>query len=215
MKRQVTQLSVLDAGFRKFFGRDADVRVHQFGLRAFGLRRLRLRGGLLVLGLVLGGGTLRAEPAGRIPELNGISFSEQAVRLPQDLQGKVGVLVVGFSQGSRDAVTAWGKRLAVDYASSPTVAFYELPVLEGVPRFLRGMVTGKIKSSVSERGKPHFVPILENGAAWRALAQYKGGDAAYVMVVDGTGVVRWQSHDAFSEAVYGAMQREVEGLRGR
>jgi len=174
--------------------------------------------GLLVLSVAFSSGESRAGAVGadtsaQIPEVRGTSFTDQPVNLPKDLHGKVGVLVVGFTQSSRDAVTAWGKRLAVDYYDTPAVAYYELPVLAGVPRFMRGLVMGKIKSSVSDRGKPHFVPILENEAAWRALTQYKNGDDAYIVVVDGQGMVRWQAHDAFTEGSYAVMKAKVEGLR--
>lgn len=150
---------------------------------------------------------------GKIPEVRGTSFANQPVNLPQDLKGKAGILVVGFTQGSRDALTAWGKRLAADYYDSPAVAYYELPVLAGVPRLMRGFVTGRIRSSVPERGRVHFVPILENEAAWKALTQYKSGDDAYVLVVDGSGIVKWQTHATFSEGIYATMKGQVEGLR--
>ncbi len=162
--------------------------------------------------LVFAGGPAGASDAGsgeRIPAVKGTTFAGQAVELPKDLQGKAGVLVVGFSQGSRAAVTEWGKRLAVDYYGSPTVAYYEMPVLAGVPRLLRGWVTGKIKDSVSERGKVHFLPVLENEEAWRTAVHYKGSDDAYVLVVDGQGRVRWQTQGGFSEGLYEVVKEQV------
>jgi hypothetical protein len=161
----------------------------------------------------LGVGSAPLLGQGKIPELHGTSFTNQPVNLPQDLQGKIGILVVGFSQGSREAVTAWGKRLATDYSDSPSVKFYELPVLAGVPKFMRGLVAGKIKNSVSDRGRPHFVPVTENEAGWRALTHYERGDDACVLVVDGQGLVVWQNQGNFSESAYGAMKEQVEKLR--
>jgi hypothetical protein len=168
-----------------------------------------------VLGLVavIGIGCAPALGQAKVPELHGTSFTNQPVNLPQDLQGKIGLLVIGFSQGSREAVTAWGKRLATDYSDSPAVKFYEMAVLASVPKFMRGFVAGKIKNSVSDRGKPHFVPITENEAAWRVLTHYERGDDAYVLVVDGQGTVLWQTHGDFSESSYGAMKEQVEKFR--
>jgi hypothetical protein len=65
--------------------------------------------------------------AERIPEVHGTSLSNAAVNLPEALKGKVGVLVLGFSRDSREADSAWGKRLAADYRESPTVVYYEMP----------------------------------------------------------------------------------------
>jgi ATP10 protein len=148
-----------------------------------------------------------------VPALQATSFAEQTVKLPEVLQGKVGVLVLGFTHASQDAVTGWGKRLGVDYHDSPDVQYFEMPVLAAVPKMVRGMVIGKIKGSVPEPAKAHFVPILENEAGWRAVASYKSGDDAYVLLVDGQGVVQWQTHDAVSDAAYGRLKEQIERLR--
>ena len=169
---------------------------------------------VIVIGCWLGAskGAGGAEAAVSIPEVRGTSFTGQAVNLPTDLKGRVGILVVGFSQGSRDAVKDWGVRLSADYEGSAAVVFYEMPVLAGVPRLLRGYVTGKIKDSVSERGRPHFVPILQNEAGWRTVTGYSIGDDAYVLVVDGAGVVRWQTHERVTDQIYFKLKKAVEGL---
>lgn len=145
----------------------------------------------------------------RIPAFRGTTFTNQPVSLPEDLQGKIGVLVIGYSQGSREAVAGWGKRLATDYRGSSSVLYYEMPVLASVPRLLRGYVTNKIKSEVSEPARPRFVPITENEAAWRALTHYERGDNAYVIVVDGEGTVLWQTHAEVTDAVYAKLKEQL------
>jgi hypothetical protein len=149
----------------------------------------------------------------QIPPLHGTTFADVRVDLPEALHGKVGVFVVGFSQGSRDAVTQWGKKLAADFYDSPTVAYYEMPVLASVPKLLRGFVAGRIKSSVSDRGRPHFLPINENESAWRGLVHYADPDAPYIVVVDERGTVRWQTQGAATEATYNALKQQIEALR--
>jgi hypothetical protein len=175
----------------------------------------RIKALVVVLVLLQGmaaGGQGKTDEA-HIPTLRATSFTEQTVTLPEALQGKVGVLVLGFTHASQDAVKGWGKRLAGDYPGSPVVLYYEMPVLAGVPKMMRGFVMGKIKGSLPEPEKAHFVPILDNEAGWRAVANYKSGNDAYVMLVDGQGVVRWQTHEAVSDATYGRLKQQVEGLR--
>jgi hypothetical protein len=151
--------------------------------------------------------------AQRIPEVHGTSFTGAAVNLPEALQGKAGVLVIGFSQGSRDAVTVWGKKLAGDYYDSPAVAYYEMPVLASVPKLMRGFVAGRIKASVSDRGRPHFVPLFDNEDAWRRLVHYTAPDDAYVLIVDGSGAVRWQMQGQATDAAYAVLKLKLEMLQ--
>jgi hypothetical protein len=151
----------------------------------------------------------------RIPAVHGTTFSDAKVDLPEDLNGKVGILVVGFSQGSRDGVTVWGKKLAADFYDSPTVAYYEMPCLASVPKFMRGFVEGRIKASVSDRGKPHFLPFTDDETSWRALVHYSSPDAPYILLVDGAGTVRWQTQGPPTDATYSALKQQLATLRPR
>jgi hypothetical protein len=149
----------------------------------------------------------------RIPAVHGTTFSDAKVDLPEDLHGRMGILVLGFSQGSREAVTAWGKRLAVDYYDSPNVLYYEMPCLASVPKFMRGFVAGRIKASVSDRGRPHFLPLTDDEPSWRALARYSAPDDPYILLIDGAGTVRWQTHGPPSDATYTALQQQIAAIR--
>ena len=95
--------------------------------------------GVFVCWALIEGATPRVEPTAAIPALHGTALSGEKVDLPEVLKGKTAVLVVGFSQASRDEVTAWGRRLAGDYRESNAVMYYEMPVLAGVPKLLRGL----------------------------------------------------------------------------
>ncbi len=163
--------------------------------------------------LALAGSLAHQAISQQIPAVHGTSFTGVPVNLPQGLAGKVGVLVIGFSQGSRDAVTVWGKRLASDFYDSPTVAYYEMPVLASVPRFMRGFVAGKIKASVSERGKPHFVPLNDHEPEWRSLVHFQAPDDAYLLLVDDHGEVRWRTQGPFTEAGYSALKLQMQKVK--
>ena len=165
---------------------------------------------------LLTGAVTNAQPTGaRIPEVHATSFSNEAVNLPEGLKGKVGVLVLGFSKNSREADSAWGKRLAADYREAPTVVYYEMPVLAAAPRMLRGMIVKSMKSSVPASEQARFVVILENEAAWKTVTHYGQPDDPYLLVVDSHGSVVWQTQGAATDAAYAALKQHVDALRGQ
>jgi hypothetical protein len=151
--------------------------------------------------------------AAQIPAVSGTTLSGEKVSLPQDQRGGPAVLVLGFSQASREQAKAWGKRLAVDFREQPEVRFYEVPMLGGVPKFLRGLVVKKIAQDVSENGKHHFLPVYDHEPEWRALAGYAKADDAYVVLIDGNGKVRWKTEGPLSDAADAELRQKVIELR--
>ena len=149
----------------------------------------------------------------RIPPLHAAVLTGQTVNLPDDLKGKSAVLVLGFSQASRDQVTEWGKRLAADYRGSAAVAYYEMPILESVPRLLRGWVTKKMAESVPDRAKDHFMPVSDHEREWKSAVFYSKSDDAYVLVVDSGGGIRSRLEGGASDVNYAEVKRQLQALQ--
>ncbi len=140
-------------------------------------------------------------------------LSGEKVDLPEALKGKVGVLVLGFSRPSGDVVAEWGKKLFHEYNGSGAVAYYEMSVLESVPGILRGFVVKKIGESMPDVAKSHFLPVLDHEKDWKSVAGFKASDDAYVLVVDGSGVVRGRVKGVASDANVADVKRQVEAVR--
>lgn len=151
--------------------------------------------------------------ATRIPPTQGTVLSGEMVIFPEALKGKVGVLVLGFSRASGDAVAEWGKKLFRDYNASTAVNYYELSILEAVPGILRGYVVKKIGETVPDVAKSHFLPVLDHEKEWKTAAGFKAPDDAYVLVVDGTGVVRARVQGVANDANFAEVKRQVDGVR--
>jgi len=142
-----------------------------------------------------------------IPAVHATALSGDPVNLPEALQGKIGILILGFSEHSRDQVTPWGKRLATDYRTAPRVLYYEMPVLASVPHLLRPMVLHSLKSSVPERAQPRFVPVTEDERRWQALTHYtsSAADDAYLLVV-------WRTQGPPTDTTYAALKQQIDTL---
>jgi hypothetical protein len=147
-----------------------------------------------------------------MPRIEGESFAEQKVVLPDSAQGKVAVLVFGFTKASKQPTSAWADKIYSDFGARSGFELYQLPVLESVPRFIRGMVISSMKKGVPEKMRAHFVPILQNESELRTLVGYKETDDAYLVVLDATGHVVAQKHGPFSDFAYAQFRTDVEFL---
>ena len=153
------------------------------------------------------------DPASRIPDVHVLSFSGDRVDLPLMIQGKVAILVLGFSKAARVQATHWGRLLPTDYLYTPDVLYFEMPVLEAVPRLLRGTVLHSIKSEVSPVSQPHFAPLTTDEQRWRTLVHFNNPSDAYVLLVDSNGLVQGRFQGEPTDASYQDLKRRVEHLQ--
>jgi len=152
------------------------------------------------------------ETPARIPAAHGTALDGTAVVLPDVLKGKVGVLVVGFSHASQAQVMNWGRLITADFGKSPGLVYYELPMIGGAPKMLRGMIVKSMGKAVPADERPHFVPLVEDDKPWRAVAKYWKPDDAYLILVDGDGTVRWQVEGEATDAAYAGLKKKLNEL---
>jgi hypothetical protein len=170
---------------------------------------------VLAAALFSGGLTVAQAQSARIPVTHETTFAGTQVTLPNDLQGRVGVLVLGFSKSSGDMCKAWGQRLAASYPESSGVMYYQMPVLEAVPKLVRGMIVKGIRSGVPESERAHFMPTFSDEDEWKKIARYANADDAYVLLVDGDGRVRWQTSGEATDAAFAALKEQVDATRSQ
>jgi hypothetical protein len=171
---------------------------------AIGFQRATLVGAFVCMSV--------AQVTPSMPTIEGESFAGRKVILPDATRGKVSVLIFGFTKASKGPTSAWGAKIQSDFGSRAGFEMYQLPVLEDVPRFIRGMVTSSIKKSVPEGMRDHFVPILEHESELKKFVTYQEKDDAYLVVLDTMGRVVYQLHGALSDAAYQKISGEVQAL---
>jgi hypothetical protein len=139
------------------------------------------------------------------------SLSDEAVTLPDALIGRVTVLIIGFTRTSHSATSAWGQRVAKDFATSCDL--YEIAALQDVPRFLRSFVVSGIRKGVPAKEHHRFLLLYDNQDQWKALVHFERADSAYVLLTDGTGRVVWKTSDTVDQKSLSALSEQLAKLR--
>ncbi len=147
-----------------------------------------------------------------LPKIEGESLAGHHVVLPDAASGKVAVLILGFSKASKTPTSAWGQRIETDFAETPDLVLYQLPVLEDVPGFIRGMVISNIKKGVPEERRGYFVPVLHGESDLKKLVNYREPDDAYLILLDRSGNIAYQMHGALSETRYAELHQRIVAL---
>jgi hypothetical protein len=149
-----------------------------------------------------------------VPATQSKALDGHPVQLPQDLYPGATVLIVGFSRESATPSTNWGKSLAPVLSSTPSIGILQLPMLAEVPSLVRPLVLRSIRKQVPTSLQRNFIPLTANEAAWKQLAEYDphSPDAAYVLLVDKSGAIRWQTHAPCSSALVAQVAAEGQKL---
>jgi hypothetical protein len=146
------------------------------------------------------------------PRLQEENLNGQQVVLPDAAAGKVAVLIFGFTRSSQTSTSSWAKRVQADYGKTASIAWYQLPVLEEAPRLIRGMIVSGMKKGVVADIHANFVPVMHDEAELKKLVGYKEADDAYIVVLDRSAKVAWQTHAASADAGYSELQAKVAAL---
>lgn len=138
--------------------------------------------------------TLPAATAQGLPKTEEANLAGNEVNLENSLKGNTGVLILGFSRKSGDQAREWTKALLTEFSADPSIAIFEMPILESMPRFVRGMALRSIKNASSPVEREHFVPVFHNEALWKQVAQFSEADDAYIVVVDRDQKIVFREH---------------------
>jgi hypothetical protein len=159
--------------------------------------------------------TAAAQTPSTMPTIEGQSFTDQKVVLPDAARGKAAVLIFGFTKASKDPTSAWAEKLSSDADTQTGLELYQLPVLEDVPRFIRGMLISGIKKGVRANRRAHFVPILQHERELKQFVHYKEPDDAYLVVLDSSGQVVLQRHGPFNDVAFTQLKKDIQSLLNR
>ncbi len=148
-----------------------------------------------------------------IPLTQAIALDGRAVSLPHDLPAAT-VIILGFTRQSQNATTAWERPTRTQLAHAPAITFYNMAMLAGVPRLARGFALRSIRKAVPDVLKPNFLPLLDHEAEWKQTVAFDSHaeDAAYVLLVDRTGAIRWSTHEAFTPTLFAQLTQAAQAL---
>ena len=148
-----------------------------------------------------------------IPAFHGRSFAGDEVTFPHDLDRRIGILIVGFSKKSGENAKIWGAAIAHQFETDSQVVYYEMPVLEGVPSLIRGLVLRSMRHGMSAAEQSHFAPVLQDEDKWKEAVHFNSPDDAYVLVLNRVGVVKWRTQGAMTASSRDSLASAVGALR--
>lgn len=167
------------------------------------------RSAVLFLLAALFSGTAAAQ---QFPHLQEESLAGAQIILPDSAAGKVAVLVLGFTHGSSKPTGEWAKRAHDDFGNRPGFVLYQLAVIEAAPRFMRGMIISGMKKGTADAQLASVVPVVHQEDALKKLVNFNASDDAYIVVLDRSGNVVYQTHGESLDPGYSQLRAKLAAL---
>ena len=156
-----------------------------------------------------------------MPPLKGEFLTGQPAVLPDAASGRVALLALGFTYDSRFAVEAWvgrfrkefGERAAsTDAIHRAPVTFYEIPMIGGMARLGKWFIDSGMRKGTPRADYEHVITVYGGTDTWKQRLGFHSPDAAYLLLLDPRGVVRWRYSGPLDEEAFATLSRQVAAL---
>jgi hypothetical protein len=151
-----------------------------------------------------------------LPTLEGNFLTGRDAVLPAAAHGRVALLALGFTYGSRDAVEAWvGRYRRAFAADSAAVTFYEIPMIGGLGRLGKPFINRGMRGATPVALHENVITVYGGTGPWKERLGFEDQrrDEAYLVLIDRAGVARWIHGGPFDEAAFRELEGVVRGLK--
>jgi len=146
--------------------------------------------------------------ADQFPAIEGENLLGAKIALPEAAKGHPSVVVIGFSHASQAQTKTWSDRLDSEFK------VYSIAMLQDVPRLVRPMAVGGIKSGVPQAQKDHYLLLFKSEKELKDAFAFGAPNDAYLALVAGDGTIRWRFHGPFSEESLKELKAQAASLDG-
>ena len=153
-------------------------------------------------------------PGEPMPALKGEFLTGRQAVLPDAASGRVALLALGFTYNSRFAVEAWIGRFRKDFGDNPNVTFYEVPMIGGMARLGKWFIDSGMRRGTPGKDHENVITVYGGTEPWKQRLGFESPDAAYLILLDQRGIVRWRHNGAFDEEAYKTLLTHVAAIAG-
>jgi len=151
-------------------------------------------------------------PGEPMPVLKGEFLTGRPAVLPEAASGRVALLALGFTYDSRFVVEAWVGRFRKDFGENPQVTFYEVPMIGGMARLGKWFIDSGMRKGTPKEDQENVITVYGGTDSWKQRLGFQSPNAAYLLLLDQRGVVRWRHSGQFDQKAYDEMSIQVTAL---
>jgi hypothetical protein len=147
----------------------------------------------------------------RFPTVVGTNLAGTTLRLPDQLEGRLNLLLVAFRRGQRAQMHTWSPYLDALAVRRPDVRVYEVPVLSAAYRPSRPSIDGAMRDAVPDpAARARTITLYLDKAAFRSALGVPDDDQIHVRLIDRSGETHWRADGVFDAAKAAALDAALD-----
>jgi hypothetical protein len=148
----------------------------------------------------------------RLPELRGEFLTGKEAVLPEAAEGRVALLLLGFTYKSRFPVEEWAEKFRRRFQSDSGVTFYETPMMGGAARLGKWFIDSGMRRGTPKEAHEHVITVYRDAGVWRQRVALKNEETACLILLDQRGDVAWRYEGAFDDTAFLQLTLKVSQL---
>ena len=130
------------------------------------------------------------------PSVTGQTLEKESMALPEDLQGKMSLLLIGYKQDSQFDIDRW--LIGLDMTQTQ-VAVYEVPTIQGLfPRMFSPLINNGMRAGIPKPLWKGVVTIYKDGDQVQAFTGNENPNNTRVVLLNEQGTVIYFYDQGFS-----------------
>jgi hypothetical protein len=139
------------------------------------------------------------EPAMQFPTVTGSNLQRKKLRLPQDFQGELNLVLIAFQQWQQTQVDTWIPFANQLEETQPGVRYYELPTIQRLNALARTFINEGMRAGIPDPlARERTITLYLDKDALREALQLPNEDDIYVLLLDRQARVLWRAEGAFT-----------------
>jgi hypothetical protein len=148
----------------------------------------------------------------KFPAVTGSNLQRKKLRLPQDFQGELTLVLIAFQQWQQTQVDTWLPFARQLEETDPRVRYYELPTIQRLNALSRTFVNEGMRAGIPDPiARERTITLYLDKSAFRQALQLSHEDDIYVLLLDGQGKVLWRAEGAFTPEKGESLAAAVRG----
>ncbi|MCL4361700.1 mitochondrial ATPase complex subunit ATP10 [Candidatus Dependentiae bacterium] len=125
----------------------------------------------------------------KFPEITGTTLENKKITLPQDIKGKIGIIVLSFKKKSQKSVDLWTNYILENYSKNKDVAYYEIPIISWFYYPISWFIDNSMKRHLNKDLHSHVLTSYGRVRKYIQELNIKNLNTSHVFVLDKQGKI--------------------------